>query len=129
MPVFRSVVSVLVRELGETFRYILKAGPAAACGRPPARQRHDSHRGAGLTLTTRVSQSSHGGRRGTVSGAVVRGTVPGTGWVGPRTGPDPDWGSGLVIAAAAMPIPAVINAITTTPMITGHRGRSRRQPV
>jgi hypothetical protein len=34
-----------------------------------------------------------------------------------------------VIAAAAMPIPALINAITTTPMITDHRGRSRRQPV
>jgi hypothetical protein len=33
MPVFRSVVSVLVRELGETFRYILRPAlrrPAAA---------------------------------------------------------------------------------------------------
>jgi hypothetical protein len=34
-----------------------------------------------------------------------------------------------VIAAATMPMLAVINPMTTTPMITGHRGRSRRQAV
>jgi hypothetical protein len=34
-----------------------------------------------------------------------------------------------VIATAAMPIPAAINPITTTPRTTGHRGRSRRQSV
>jgi hypothetical protein len=42
---FRSVESVLVRSL-ERFLYELKAGPAA-------RQRHDGHRGAGLTLHSR----------------------------------------------------------------------------
>jgi hypothetical protein len=49
MPAFRSVVSVLSRALGD-FLYTLKAGPAAASGRPPARQPHDGHRGTGLTL-------------------------------------------------------------------------------
>jgi hypothetical protein len=34
-----------------------------------------------------------------------------------------------VIATAAMPIPAAINPITTTPRTTGHRGRSCPQPV
>jgi hypothetical protein len=79
MPTFRSVVSVLVRFVVRSFSTNSRPALRAASGRPPARQRRDGHRGTGLTLTTRVSQSSHGGRRGTVAGAVVRGTVPGTG--------------------------------------------------
>jgi len=45
----------------------------AACGRPPARQRHDGHRRAGLTLHTRVSQSSHDGARLGTLGTCSRG--------------------------------------------------------
>ena len=41
MPASRSVVSVLLRKLGD-FLYTLKADPAA-------RQPHGGHRGAGLT--------------------------------------------------------------------------------
>ena len=49
MPASRSVVSTLLRELGD-FLYTLKAALRAASGRHPARQPHDRHRGAGLTL-------------------------------------------------------------------------------
>jgi hypothetical protein len=101
----------------------LKAGPAA-------RQRHDGHRGTGLTLTARVARAVTAAGGEPYQEAVVRGTVPGTGGRSDsRTGPDPDGGSGLVIATAAMPIPEAINPITTTPRTTGHRGRSRRQSV
>ena len=34
----------------------LEAGPAGACGCPPARQRHDGHRGTDLTLPDRGHQ-------------------------------------------------------------------------
>jgi hypothetical protein len=51
MPASRSVVSTLLRELGD-FSLHPQGRP---CGRPPAaavlgRQRHDGHRGTGLTL-------------------------------------------------------------------------------
>ena len=51
MLAFRSVVSVLLRGW-ETFLYTLKAGPAGGRLRRPSsrRQRHDGHRGTGLTL-------------------------------------------------------------------------------
>jgi hypothetical protein len=79
-----------VEGAGRLFSTPSRPALRAASGPPPARQRHDGHRGTGLTLTTRVSQSSHG-RRGTESGAVVRGTVAGTGGRSDsRTGPDPD---------------------------------------
>jgi hypothetical protein len=44
----------------EDFLYELKAGPAGGRLRRPSsrRQRHDGHRGTGLTLSTRASQSS-----------------------------------------------------------------------
>jgi hypothetical protein len=86
-----------VRSFFTNSRPALRA--AASGGRPQGRQRHDDHRGTGLTLATRVSRSSHGGRRGSVSGAVSgagagrRDTVSGVGWRSDsRTGPD--WGSG-----------------------------------
>jgi hypothetical protein len=42
------------------FLYTRKAGlRAAACGGRPARQRHDGHRGAGLTLRPDGEPSSH----------------------------------------------------------------------
>ena len=42
---FRSVVSVLVRFVGRSFSTTSRPALRAACGRPPARQRHDGHRG------------------------------------------------------------------------------------
>jgi hypothetical protein len=58
MPVFRSVVSVLVR-FGEEFLYELKAGPAGGRLRRPSsrRQRLNRHRGAGLTLHDRGAKA------------------------------------------------------------------------
>ena len=52
-PASRSVVSMLLRELGD-FSLHPQGRP---CGRPPARQRHDAHRGTGLTHT--APQYSH----------------------------------------------------------------------
>jgi hypothetical protein len=51
MPAFRSFVPD-PSSLGETFLYELKAGPAGGRLRRPSsrRQRHDGHRGAGLTV-------------------------------------------------------------------------------
>jgi hypothetical protein len=49
MLAFRSVVSVLVSFV-RSFSTNSRPALRAACGRPPARQRHDGHRGAGLTL-------------------------------------------------------------------------------
>jgi hypothetical protein len=58
MLAFRTVVAVLLRELGD-FLYTLKAGPAGDRLRRPSsrRLRHDSHRGAGLTLHIRRYES------------------------------------------------------------------------
>jgi len=50
MPAFRSVVSVLVSFGGRSFSTNSRPALRAAYGRPPARQRHDGHRGTGLTL-------------------------------------------------------------------------------
>jgi hypothetical protein len=47
MPAFRSVVSVLVSFVGRSFSTNSRPALRAASGRPPARQRHDGHRGAG----------------------------------------------------------------------------------
>jgi hypothetical protein len=53
MPASRSVVSVLLRSLGD-FLYTLKAGPAGACGgRPRAGSAKDSCRATGLTFPNR----------------------------------------------------------------------------
>jgi hypothetical protein len=49
MLAFRSVVSVLVSFV-RSFSTNSRPALRAASGRPPARQRHDGHRGAGLTL-------------------------------------------------------------------------------
>jgi hypothetical protein len=46
-----SVMSVLVRFVVRSFSTNSRPALRAACGRPPARQRHDAHRGTGLTLT------------------------------------------------------------------------------
>jgi Glyoxalase-like domain len=51
MPAFRSVVSVLVSFVGRSFSTNSRPALRAASGRPPARQPHDGHRVAGLTLT------------------------------------------------------------------------------
>jgi hypothetical protein len=66
MPASRSVVFVLLRRW-ETFLYILKAGPAGGRLRRPSsrRQRHDGHRGTGLTLhamRTRAARSCRSDR-------------------------------------------------------------------
>jgi hypothetical protein len=58
MLAFRSVVSVLVSFV-RSFSTNSRPALRAACGRPPARQRHDDHPGTGLTLPTRWSRSSH----------------------------------------------------------------------
>jgi hypothetical protein len=50
MPAFRSVVSALMRFVGRSFSTNSRPALRAASGRPPARQRHDSHPGTGLTL-------------------------------------------------------------------------------
>jgi hypothetical protein len=85
---------------------------------------------AGRTLTTRVARAvtAAGGEpyQERSPEAPYRERVEG---LDSRTGPDPDGGTELVIATAAMPIPAAINPITTTPRTTGHRGRSCPQPV
>jgi hypothetical protein len=57
MPASRSVVSMQLRELGD-FSTPSRPALRAASGRPPARQRHGGHRGAGLTLEPGASQSS-----------------------------------------------------------------------
>jgi hypothetical protein len=59
----RSVVSRLLRGLGEVL-YTLKAGPAGGRLRRPSsrRQRHNGHRGTGLTLT-QGTNPRHAGRR------------------------------------------------------------------
>ena len=63
----RTLVSRLLRGW-ETFLYTLKAGPAGGRLRRPSsrRQRHDGHRGAGLTHTT-------GGARATTSAPLYCG--------------------------------------------------------
>jgi hypothetical protein len=68
MPAFRSVLSVLVSFMeltsfvGRSFSTNSRPALRAASGRPPARQRHDGHRGTGPTLhsggTTPIRQSA-----------------------------------------------------------------------
>jgi hypothetical protein len=49
MPAFRSVMSVPLRFVGRSFSTNSRPALRAAFGRPPARRRHDGHRGIGLT--------------------------------------------------------------------------------
>jgi hypothetical protein len=50
MPAFRSAVSVLVSCVVRSFSTNSRPALRAASGRPPARQRHDGHRGTGVTV-------------------------------------------------------------------------------
>jgi hypothetical protein len=57
MPAFRSVVSALLRELGDFSLHPQGRPCGRPSGRPPARLRHAGHRGARLTLRYRACAS------------------------------------------------------------------------
>jgi single-stranded DNA-binding protein len=57
-PAFRTVVSVLVSFVGRTFSTMSRPALRAACGRPPARQRHHGTRGATSPSATGDAQSN-----------------------------------------------------------------------